>query len=259
MVGSTEVLDALKGIGLNLYERKILLALLAKGVATAAQVSEISGVPRSRSYDVLQSLADKGFVMVQPSKPIKYVSMEPKEALEKSKEVLQREHEEMLLRLDKMKESKIAEELGQIYEQGLNLTQPTEMTGTFKGKFAINRELKSVFKSAKKRIDIVTTPAGMEDLRKVHLRGLKKAAGRGVKVRILASNAAEAGELAKIAEVRQGDSTGRVWAVDGRSVMMALTDDSVHESQDVAFYLNSEQAAKSIVEPVFAQNWKEKK
>ncbi|MBM3304269.1 MAG: TrmB family transcriptional regulator, partial [Candidatus Aenigmarchaeota archaeon] len=61
MVGTTESLDALKSIGLNLYERKIFVALLAKGVATAAEVSEIASVPRSRSYDVLESLADKGF------------------------------------------------------------------------------------------------------------------------------------------------------------------------------------------------------
>ena len=86
MVASTEVLDALKNIGLNLYERKIFVALLAKGVATAAEVSEIAEVPRSRSYDVLESLADKGFVVVQPSKPIKYVALAPKEALERTKE-----------------------------------------------------------------------------------------------------------------------------------------------------------------------------
>ena len=48
MIASQEVLDVLKSIGLNLYERKIYVALLAKGVATAAQVSEIANVPRSR-------------------------------------------------------------------------------------------------------------------------------------------------------------------------------------------------------------------
>jgi sugar-specific transcriptional regulator TrmB len=59
MVASIQVLDALKSIGLNLYERKIFVALLARGVATAAEVSEIAKVPRSRSYDILESLGDK--------------------------------------------------------------------------------------------------------------------------------------------------------------------------------------------------------
>ena len=79
MVASMQVFDALKSIGLNLYERRIFVALLAKGVATAAEVSEIAKVPRSRSYDILESLADKGFVMVQPSKPIRYVALQPNE------------------------------------------------------------------------------------------------------------------------------------------------------------------------------------
>jgi len=87
MVATTELLDALKSIGLNLYERKIYVSLLAKGVATAAEVSELATVPRSRSYDVLESLAEKGFVVVQPSKPIKYVALKPAEALEAPTEV----------------------------------------------------------------------------------------------------------------------------------------------------------------------------
>ena len=92
MVGSTELLDALKSIGLNLYERKIFVALLARGVASPAEVSEIATVPRSRSYDILESLASKGFVLMQPGKPIKYVALPPAEALDRTKQVLAQEH-----------------------------------------------------------------------------------------------------------------------------------------------------------------------
>ena len=86
MVVSNEVFDALKGIGLNLYERKIYVALLAKGIGTAGEVSNIAKVPRSRSYDILESLSDKGFVVLQPSKPIRYVALEPKDALGRVKQ-----------------------------------------------------------------------------------------------------------------------------------------------------------------------------
>ena len=92
MLGSQEILDALKNIGLNLYERKIYVALIAKGVATAGEVSEIAKVPRSRSYDVLESLADKGFVVAQSSKPIKYVALAPGDALDRAKDNMQRRH-----------------------------------------------------------------------------------------------------------------------------------------------------------------------
>ncbi len=41
---------------LNIYEAKIWAALLTKGVASASELADISGVPRSRSYDVLETL-----------------------------------------------------------------------------------------------------------------------------------------------------------------------------------------------------------
>lgn len=85
MLASAKVMDALKSIGLNLYERKLWLALLARGTSTAGELSEIASVPRSRAYDVLQSLAEKGFVVVQSAKPIRYVAIAPDEALERAK------------------------------------------------------------------------------------------------------------------------------------------------------------------------------
>lgn len=85
MLASTKVLDTLKGIGLNLYERKLWVALLARGTSTAGELSEIANVPRSRAYDVLQSLAEKGFVVVQTGKPIKYVAVSPEESLDRAK------------------------------------------------------------------------------------------------------------------------------------------------------------------------------
>ncbi len=259
MVASTEVFDALKSIGLNLYERKIFVALLARGVATAAEVSEIAGVPRSRSYDILESLSDKGFVMVQPSKPIKYVALEPKEALERTKQNLEKNHREMIDRIEKMKGSSIVEELQVIYSQGLNLVQPTEMTGTLKGRYIIDRQLRSAFKAAKSQIDILTTEQGLSDLYSKHFRVLKKIARSGVKLRILSNTSDntvanafnEIGELKKLSE-----PAGRMAIIDGQSMLMSLTDDKdVHETQDVALWATSEHAVNSMASPLFSQLW----
>jgi sugar-specific transcriptional regulator TrmB len=258
MVGTTEVLDTLKSIGLNLYERKIFVALLAKGIATAAQVSEIAGVPRSRSYDILESLADKGFVVVQPSKPIKYVALKPTEALEKTKENMTRKHNEMLERIDKLRGSKVLGELESIYSQGFNLVRPSEMTGTLKGRFTIDRQLRSIIKEAKSDINIVTTESGLSSLHQNHIRVLKKAAKKGVKLRILAPgadrNAVKA--LSEIAEIRHlKEDVGRFTVVDDDHVFFALTDDSSDESQDVALWANSPHAASNIASPLFCKLW----
>ncbi|MBI4181959.1 MAG: TrmB family transcriptional regulator [Candidatus Aenigmarchaeota archaeon] len=259
MVAKTEVLDALKSIGLNLYERKIYVALLAKGVATAAEVSEIASVPRSRSYDVLESLAEKGFVVVQHAKPIKYVALKPAEALERTKTVMTRRHEEILERIDRLSSSTVLGELEKIHHTGLDFLQPTDMTGTLKGARMISLQLQSLFKGANSKVDILTTEKGAADLAANHFRTLKKLAKRGVKLRIAAplKDQKLAKQLAEVAEVKHIKSpTGRVTVVDDKHLVLALTEDSVHESQDMALWAQSSHAVASVANPYFQQVWK---
>jgi len=259
MVGTTEVLDTLKSIGLNLYERKIYVALLAKGIATAAQVSEIAGVPRSRSYDILESLAEKGFVIMQPSKPIKYVALKPSDAMDKTKENMTRKHDETISRIDKLQGSKMLDEMEMIYSKGFNLVSQAEMTGTLKGRFSINRHMRSVIKDAKKSVHIVTTEEGLRDLNQNQMRILKKVAKRGVKLRILVPGADKETikALAEIAEIRAlREPIGRFTVVDSDHVFFSLNDDkSADESQDVALWANSPHAAEKIAAPLFSKLW----
>ena len=71
--------------GLNIYETKVWLALLGKGVASAGEIAEISGVPRSRTYDVLESLEKRVFTISKLGKPAKYIAVKPGIILEKMK------------------------------------------------------------------------------------------------------------------------------------------------------------------------------
>ncbi len=258
MVASTQALDALKNIGLNLYERKIFVALLAKGIATAGEVSEIAKVPRSRSYDVLESLADKGFIVLQPSKPIRYVALAPRDALERSKENLKRKHEEIIERIERLNSSEIVKELEVIYKQGFSLVQPFEMTGTLKGRHAINQQLNSLLKKAKKNISIMTTEGGLNDLYSRHFKTLNRASKKGVRIRIVAPLAGGklASDLSEIADVRSMEtSSGRVAMIDDH-ILLALTDDTkVHQTQDMAFWANSSHASSDILSNFFEQLW----
>jgi len=259
MIASTAVLDALRSIGLNLYERRIFVALLAKGVATAAEVSEIAKVPRSRSYDILESLADKGFVMVQPSKPIRYVALAPKEALERTKQTLKSKHDEVVNRINRLIESDILNEMEDLYKGGLDMVQPTELTGTLKGRYIIDRQLGSAFKNAKKYINIITTEQGLNDLYSKHFRVLKKMSRGGVKLKIAAplGDNTVTNAFSDIAEVKSlASSMGRMLIIDGENLMLALTDDKdVHETQDIAFWTNSSHAVKNMAAPLFEKVW----
>src|SRR3989339_703017 len=86
MIVKEEFLSKLRRyFSLNLYEVKIWTALLSRGVSTAGELSDIANVPRSRSYDVLESLEKKGYFKMKLEKPIKYIAVAPTEVIERVK------------------------------------------------------------------------------------------------------------------------------------------------------------------------------
>ena len=98
---------------LNIYETKVWLALLGKGVASAGEIAEISGVPRSRTYDVLESLEKQGFAISKLGKPAKYIAVKPNVILEKIKSNTMKEAENKVGNLSKLKETQEYSELEQ--------------------------------------------------------------------------------------------------------------------------------------------------
>ena len=90
---------------LNIYETKVWIALLGKGVASAGEIAEISRVPRSRTYDVLESLEKRGFTLMKLGKPVKYIAVKPDLVIEKLKANTQKNAEEKIKTLLKLKET----------------------------------------------------------------------------------------------------------------------------------------------------------
>ena len=112
MIVKEEFLGKLRRFfGLNLYEVKIWTALLSRGVATAGELSDIANVPRSRSYDVLESLERKGFVIMKLGKPIKYIAIPPGEVVERVKKNMKEAAVERIKRLDNLKAGSVLKEL----------------------------------------------------------------------------------------------------------------------------------------------------
>ncbi|MFH1324276.1 MAG: helix-turn-helix domain-containing protein, partial [Nanoarchaeota archaeon] len=86
MAVKQELLSELKeDFKLNIYEVKIWTVLLSRGIATAGELADLSGVPRSRCYDVLESLEKKGFIIMKIGKPIKYIAVQPEEVVDRVK------------------------------------------------------------------------------------------------------------------------------------------------------------------------------
>jgi HTH-type transcriptional regulator, sugar sensing transcriptional regulator len=262
MIVKDDFLNKLRNLfGLNLYEVRIWTALLSRGVSTAGELSDIGNVPRSRAYDVLESLERKGFVIMKLGKPIKYIAVEPTEVVERAKKYLMNHASERVKRLDELRGTDVLNELKVLHKQGIEFIEPTDLSGAIRGRHNIYTHLETMVKSAQKSVTLVTTSKGM--LRKVEaLKGeLERLKRKGVKIRIAAPMSKEAQqvarEISKIADVRHADKVdARFCIVDGKELMfMVLNDDDVHPTYDVGVWVNTPYFA-SAMEGMFDEQWK---
>ncbi|AAL80248.1 transcriptional regulator [Pyrococcus furiosus DSM 3638] len=83
-----EILQKLQKFGLTKYESLAYLTLLKLGPSKATDVTKESGIPHTRIYDVLSSLARKGFVDIVHGTPRLYAPVNPEIVLEKIREDL---------------------------------------------------------------------------------------------------------------------------------------------------------------------------
>ena len=265
MIIKEEFLSRLRKIfDLNLYEARIWTALLSRGVSTAGELSNISDVPRSRTYDILESLEKKGFVLMKIGKPIKFVALKPDEVVERVKKNLIVHAHEKSKRLEQLKGDEVLEELNSLFTNGIKFIEPSDLSGSLRGRQNMYNHLDMIARGAEKTITLVTTAEGLNRKLEVLMPVFEKAKKRGVSIRIAApivpQNYKIAKELAKIAEVRDSSKSGlngRFTVIDSKELMFMLLDDkSVHPNYDVAVWLSTDFFAKAL-EQMFEAAWGE--
>lgn len=262
MIVDEEFLSRLRKIfDLNLYEVKVWTSLLSRGVSTAGELSSISDVPRSRTYDILESLEKKGFIVMKLGKPIKFIALKPEEVVERVKKNLVFNAQEKSKRLDKLKGDEVLNELSKLFTNGIKFVEPSDLSGSIKGRQNMYNHLDMMVNGAKNHITIATTAEGLNRKMEALKSSLEKAKARGVKIRIAAPINADnyriAKTLSKVAEVKSSDSShGRFVSIDDKELMFMLLDDKeIHPNYDVAVWLASDFFAKSIGQ-MFEKSWK---
>ncbi|MEM4648125.1 MAG: helix-turn-helix domain-containing protein [Candidatus Pacearchaeota archaeon] len=163
-----EIANRIRAIfGLNEYETKVWLALLFKGVSTIGEIYELSGVPRSRVYDVLESLERKGFVIMKIGKPLKYMAIHPEDVIEKIKLNLINEAKEKIKIFDNIKNTEEYKYLNNLFDKQIKTVNVEDAISIIKGKFNINSLLRSTIQNAKKNIIIVTNADNIHNEAKI--------------------------------------------------------------------------------------------
>jgi len=235
--------------GLNIYETKVWLALISKNIATVGEIAESSGVPRSRVYDVLESLERQGFAIARLGKPVKYIAVKPAVVIEHIKNNVLRDAEDRVKNLSTIRESPEYKELETLHTSGIKPIQPEELSSMVKGRQNIYSQLREMIGSAEKEVTLVSTAEALKT-KTNFLRPLfekLKAQGIGLHVAIAMTNDTGSEKdkqnimsLSKElgVQVKRIKINARFCIVDNTKLLVFVTPDA-DEEKDVAVWINS--------------------
>ncbi|HLF53633.1 MAG TPA: helix-turn-helix domain-containing protein [Candidatus Nanoarchaeia archaeon] len=225
---------------LNIYETKVWLALLSKGIASAGEVAELSGVPRSRTYDVLESLEKRGFAITKIGKPVKYISVKPTEVIEKIKSNALHEANEKVKSLSSLKETPEYAELAQLHNSGILPIKSSEIAGSLRGRSNILSRMRELLENAKKEAVICTSAMDFEDKGRVLAQVIEKLNKTDVKLKIVLSGDSE--KIKKLnakynIKAKSINSNARVFMIDRKEVLFMVTPETAEE--EIGVWLDS--------------------
>ncbi len=231
-----KLVENVKNLGLNSYEAKIWLALLLKGVATSGELSDITKVPRSRSYDVLESLESKGFVIMKLGKPIKYIAVQPAEVIERLKSKIKKETEQKAKLLDEFKNTELYQELLLLHDKGIQKVDAFDLSTIIKGRKAIFQKISEMISNAN-NITILLPSKEIEEYKRYISSGIKK--NPNVKIKIYTDQMLRNLNNQNI-EVKIVNFKSRITLKDDDEVLFAITNsEEVHPNYDSGIWVKS--------------------
>lgn len=154
----SDLLALLRQTGLNEYESKAYAVLLEMDSASAADVSRKANIPRARVYDVLVGLEKKGFLVQEPSRPVRFHAFHPETALNNLERAKKAGFASELFALSELKAA-----LGK-HADSLKKTLPSSGENAFlvSGTQNIEAKIEELLKSASKEAIICTTQANLQ-------------------------------------------------------------------------------------------------
>jgi len=227
----------LSELGLNKYEERVYLTLIEEGVSSAKNISDITGIPYGKVYEVMNNLSTKGFLIVLPTKPMKFQAVSPKEAVSNAKKSM---HE----RLEKLEE-KMTRELEPIFARTKKFSEPKGLFWIINGRANVNNKVEELVKRAKDNINILTSENGLK--RMVMFSDLLKAASKkGVKINICANltadNKQDVKDLSFCRILHADKARNHMLSVDGKETLVIdpiSDDENLISGRDIGIWVSS--------------------
>lgn len=224
---------------LNIYEAKIWTALLSRGIASAGELADISGVPRSRCYDVLESLEKKGFIIMKIGKPIKYLAVKPEVIIERVKRNIQDEADQAASQMEGIKDTEEFKELELLHKSGIRHVDISSISKSIVGRTAINRHFKEMAENVKSDVLIVATSQNAERCIKLLKNFMPNFARKGVKARIHCPyNKNAVRKLQNVQHIEYSPAS-TFMTIDGKEMVFMVSTDNVAADYEVAIWISS--------------------
>ena len=187
---SDKTRKALEKIGLTSYEIRTFSSLLISGELTASDLSQKSGVPYSKIYEVLGTLEEKSWIGSDDSRPTKYFAKSPSTGLETTKQKMESDFSK--------NQSVILSELVPLYEKSGTSEKPD--IWVISGGINIASKILEMMDNCRNEV-MITIPEAGEDLVKQALPRLRALHDKGVDITILASDTMDKESIKSIKRV----------------------------------------------------------
>lgn len=242
MILKQELINRIKDyFNLNVYETKVWLALLGKGVASAGEIAEISRVPRSRTYDVLEALEKKGFTIVKIGKPVKYIGVKPNIILERLKSNVRKEAEERVSYLLKIRDTEEFMNLERLYENGLSPVEREKLSIALRGRNSISDHLREMIHNAKKEVIICLHVEEFQSRMKLFQQIIAYLIKEKITLKLVLS-----GDMEVIKQIekeigikiKKTDIESKFFIVDKKEILLYMSKHT--DEEDLAIWLNSD-------------------
>jgi HTH-type transcriptional regulator, sugar sensing transcriptional regulator len=143
----------LLSLGLTEYESKAYLAMLQKQSSSASELSKLSGVPRTRIYEILDRLARSGLCVERLGKEKKYQAVAPEIAMQR---LLEHQKAEFVVK-EKIAAS-ISAALKSEFEKGISNNDPLDYIELLRDPKQVSRRVMELVAGAQREILVFVKP-----------------------------------------------------------------------------------------------------
>lgn len=179
---SEDEADLFESLDLREYETQALRELLTLGRSTAPNLAEATGIPRARIYEVLDTLADSGFVEVIPGRPKEYQAKHPSEILDRAIENERQDYETYREDVESVR-TEFVSTFGPVFERASEDVTPTEdLFHVVDVGDPSETETRQLYHEAEQAVSVLTKSfAYLDSIRPA----FEEALDRGVEIRVL--------------------------------------------------------------------------